>query len=91
MEVWQDSLDELSDEALAEVKACEDPKIASALVQAYRVKIDTRKWAMSKLAPKKYGDSLKLQGDKDNPLIQTIVVAPDAKKAKPKPEVKPEF
>jgi len=92
MEVWQESLDEIADEALAEVKSCEDPKIASALVQAYRAKIDTRKWAMSKLAPKKYGEALKLSGDKDAPLaIQTIVVQPDAKQSKPKAEVKPEF
>lgn len=31
-------------------------------VQRSRVRIDTRKWLMSKLAPKKYGDKLELAG-----------------------------
>jgi hypothetical protein len=31
-------------------------------VQRSRVRIDTRKWLLSKLAPKKYGDALKLEG-----------------------------
>ncbi len=33
-----------------------------------RVRIDTRKWFLSKLAPKKYGDRIEIAGDKDNPL-----------------------
>ena len=90
MEAWQESLDEIADEALAEVKKCDDPKIASALVQAYRAKIDTRKWSMSKLAPKKYGE--KIQQEHSGELgIKTIVVSQDRKKAQPKPDVKPEF
>lgn len=39
-------------------------------VQRDKLRIDTRKWALSKLEPKKYGDSVKLTGDADNP-IQT--------------------
>ena len=31
---------------------------AAAVVQAYRLRVDTRKWAMTKLAPKKYGEKL---------------------------------
>ena len=42
------------------------------------LQIDTRKWLLSKLAPKKYGDKIELSGDKDNPLmiqqIKRIVV-----------------
>lgn len=33
-----------------------------------RVMIDARKWVASKLLPRKYGDSMTLKGDKDNPL-----------------------
>ena len=42
-------------------------------VQKQRLQVDTRKWLLSKLAPKKYGDKLELSGDPDRPLsIQKI-------------------
>jgi len=34
--------------------------------------VDTRKWLLSKLAPKKWGDKLELSGDPENPLLQKI-------------------
>jgi hypothetical protein len=37
-----------------------------------RVRIDTRKWFLSKLAPKKYGDRIEVAGDKENPLAVNI-------------------
>jgi len=37
-------------------------------VQRARLLIDTRKWALSKELPKKYGDSMKLTGDPDSPI-----------------------
>jgi hypothetical protein len=37
-------------------------------VQKQRLQVDTRKWLLSKLAPKKYGDRLAIAGDKDSPL-----------------------
>lgn len=40
----------------------------SGAVADKKVQIDTRKWLLSKLAPKKYGDKLELTGDKENPL-----------------------
>ncbi len=45
---------------------------------ADRVKIDAYKWRASKLAPKRYGDLLKLGGDPDHPLHMTIGAALDA-------------
>lgn len=33
-----------------------------------RLRIDARKWLLSKLLPKKYGDKLELSGDPDNPI-----------------------
>lgn len=53
-----DEIKSLEDKCLNEIKNCEDSKIANAIVQAYRLKIDTRKWVASKLKARKYGDSL---------------------------------
>lgn len=33
-----------------------------------RVMVDARKWVAAKLLPRKYGESVTLKGDKDNPL-----------------------
>lgn len=40
-------------------------------VQRSKLRADVRKWAVSKLKPKKYGDKLELSGDPDKP-IQTV-------------------
>ena len=37
-------------------------------VQKQRLQVDTRKWLLSKLAPRKYGDRMMLVGDEDNPV-----------------------
>jgi hypothetical protein len=37
-------------------------------VQRSRLRIDARKWLMSKMVPKKYGDKQTLAGDPENPL-----------------------
>lgn len=46
-----------------------------------KLQIDTRKWMLSKMLPKVYGDKLELAGDKDNPL--TVVVRKLTDQAKP--------
>ena len=62
----------------APVPSTESGATDSGAVQKQRLQIDTRKWLLSKLAPKKYGDKIELSGDKDNPLmiqqIKRIVV-----------------
>ena len=45
-----------------------DTKIDGNTVQRARTQIDARKWLMSKMAPKKYGDKIQLGGDEDNPI-----------------------
>lgn len=35
-----------------------DPKSSGAIVQAHRLRVDSRKWIMSKMKPKKYGDKI---------------------------------
>ncbi len=58
---------DISDEALPESKSG-DAKRAGAKVQAMRLRVDTRKWIMSKMKPKKYGDKLDLSNNgKDFP------------------------
>jgi hypothetical protein len=42
------------------------------MVERARLQVDSRKWLLSKLAPKKYGDRLELAGDKEAPLTITV-------------------
>lgn len=46
----------------------------SGAVADKKVQIDTRKWILSKLAPKRYGDKLELTGDDKNPLAVGLTV-----------------
>ena len=46
-----------------------------------RLRVDTRKWMLSKMLPKVYGDKLTHQGDADNPMqvitkIERVIVRP---------------
>jgi hypothetical protein len=49
-----------------------DGKKDWAAVQKHKLQVDSRKWLLSKLAPKKYGDKLELSGDNENPLVHRI-------------------
>lgn len=57
------SLDLMAEEVIEIADEAEDP-------QKGRLRVDTRKWYMSKLAPKRYGDKLAVTGggDDDPPL-----------------------
>jgi hypothetical protein len=44
----------------------------SGAVQKQRLQVDTRKWLLSKLAPKKWGDKLELSSDPENPLFEKL-------------------
>jgi len=41
------------------------------LVQRTRLRLDTRKWLLAKMAPKKYGDKIAIGGSEDMPPVQT--------------------
>jgi len=41
-------------------------------IQRSRLRIDSRKWLLSKLASKKYGDKLAIGGDQENPIVQVV-------------------
>lgn len=64
---------EVLDLADSEVPETGDGKRDWQAIQQRKLQVDSRKWLLSKLAPKKYGDRLELAGDKENPLqVQTI-------------------
>ena len=60
---------EISDQ---DVGVAVDGKKDWAAVQKHRLQVDTRKWLLSKLAPKKFGDKIEVSGDPANPLVQRI-------------------
>lgn len=58
----------------APVGSTEHGTTDSGAVQKQRLQVDTRKWLLSKIAPKKYGDKVTLAGDEENPLrVQKVV------------------
>jgi hypothetical protein len=53
-----------------------DGSVDPGWVQHQKLRIDTRKWALSKLAPKKYGDKIAVGGADDLPPIKTAPPEP---------------
>jgi len=45
--------------------------LSATAVARNRLRVDTRKWMLSKMLPKIYGDKLELSGDQENP-IKTV-------------------
>ena len=60
---------EISDQ---DVGVAVDGKKDWAAGQKHRLQVDTRKWLLSKMAPKKFGDKIEVSGDPANPLVQRI-------------------
>ena len=60
----------------------------NALVQRNRLMCDNRKWLLSKLLPRQFGDKVtqELTGDPDRPLVTMIQLVPVAPKRLPKPD-----
>lgn len=84
-EYWAEELIDIADDVDADYLFTDDGKriFNSENVQRARVRIDSRKWLMGKLKPKKYGEKVtqELIGDKDKPLsfdgkIEIIHVKP---------------
>lgn len=69
-----DAILNISDEADVEARYDgEDVRLdlSATAVARNRLRVDTRKWMLSKMLPKIYGDKLELSGDADNP-VQTV-------------------
>jgi hypothetical protein len=68
-ELFGDELIDISDEESLTSRRAEDGEtVCFDNVQRSKLRVDTRKWVMSKLLPKKYGEKVTLAGDKDNPI-----------------------
>jgi DNA-binding transcriptional regulator YdaS (Cro superfamily) len=63
---------EIMDLADSEVPETGDGKKDWQAIQKHKLQVDTRKWLLSKLSPKKYGDKLEVSGDPTNPLVTRI-------------------
>jgi hypothetical protein len=77
---WEVKAHEL--EELADADCFFEGKPDNALVQQARLRVDTRKWLLSKMLPKKYGDKVTLTGDPEAPLrtvsrIELVPVEPE--------------
>jgi hypothetical protein len=59
-------------EELVELSDAVEKSGSMAEVQAQRLRIDTRRWVLSKLRPERYGDHLQLTGAGDQPLIPAV-------------------
>lgn len=64
---------DIADETISIAQSAGDPKLASALVQAQRLRVDTRKWMSSKMKPKKYGDKVDVTSDGKAIVGNTVV------------------
>ncbi len=49
-----------------------DGRPDNALVQQLRLEVDTRKWLLSKMVPRQFGDRIEVAGDADAPLVTRI-------------------
>jgi hypothetical protein len=66
---------------IADADCTVDGKPDNALVQQARLRVDTRKWILSKMLPKRYGDRVttEVTGDPNAPLltrIELVAVSP---------------
>ena len=69
MEVMAQEIIDIADDSSRDTIVTEDgSKPDAEWINRSRLRVDTRKWLMSKLAPKKYGDKITHAGDSDQPL-----------------------
>ena len=68
---WERMADELVELADADCTG-PDGRPDNALVQQRRLQVDTRKWVLSKMLPRKYGDRIEIGSDPDAPVVTRI-------------------
>lgn len=66
-DVLFDEILEISDESNADIDITDDGKVrvVGEAVQRSRLRVDARKWALSKMNPKKYGDKIDVTSDNE--------------------------
>lgn len=77
LDAMAEDIIEISDEGSNDWMAANDPENAGYRangehIARSRLRVDTRKWIMSKLAPKKYGEKLEIAGDQESPLVKRL-------------------
>ncbi len=79
MDHFADEILEIADSASRDVAIGADgkPRFDLQHIQRAKLRIDTRKWLMTKLAPKKYGDKLDVGGGMKLTLEQWLDSLPD--------------
>lgn len=83
-EAWADEINEISDDGSNDWMERENKDGSSVTVlngehvQRSKLRVDSRKWLLSKLKPERYGDSMKHTGDDGGP-VKIIMVAGDDK------------
>lgn len=80
-ERWAEEIITISDDMHGDIKGEDengDPIANHEFIARAKLRVDTRKWVLSKILPKKYGESTTIKGDKDNPLtVQALSSALD--------------
>ena len=77
MESWADEITEISDDGsndwMTVKRGGGEVEVENReVVNRSRLRVDTRKWLMSKIAPKKYAERLALTGEEGGP-VQIVV------------------
>ena len=83
-EHWAEEILEIADDSSRDVKTIERKGelvevVDHDVVQRSKLRVDTRKWLLSKLAPRKYGDKVELGSDPNKPIvtrIERVIVRP---------------
>lgn len=77
---WQLLADEvltISDDSTNDTYTDDDGNVRTnqEVVARSRLRVDSRKWMLSKMLPKVYGDKLELKGDPENPLKHSVEIS----------------
>lgn len=77
IELYAEQTMKIADEPVA---LTAEGKVDTGAVQKQRLQVDTRKWLLSKMAPKKYGDKIEVSGDASAPLtVQILTLSESAR------------
>lgn len=90
MEALGEDILEIADDAKGDVAVAEDgtETVNQEHIQRSKLRVDARKWLMSKIAPKRYGDKItqEVTGSDGAPLVPVINVTIGSPKPEPSPE-----
>lgn len=75
---WADEIVEISDDGTNDFMEIKEGAevVNHEHIARSRLRVDTRKWLLSKLLPKQFGDKVTLGGDSENPIIIQKVYEP---------------